>query len=102
MYYFINIQILEDGTSPKTIAEYDNFDDADAQLHYEMWYAKSNKDNFKSIKCLILNERGNTIKLDIWDKPVPIPVEEETNEEEPNEEESNEENSNEEETVEEG
>lgn len=99
MYYFINIQVLEDGTSPKTIAEYNNFDDADAQLHYEMWYAKSNKDNFKSIKCLILNERGNTIKLDVWDKPVPIP---EPNEEEPNEEESNEENPNEEETVEEG
>lgn len=92
MYYFINIQVLEDGTSPKTIAEYNNFDDADAQLHYEMWYAKSNKDNFKSIKCLILNERGNTIKLDIWDKPVPpIFIEEEPNEENPNEEEVNEE-----------
>ena len=98
MYYFINIQVLEDGTSPKAIFEYNDFDDADAQLHYEMWYAKSNKDNFKSIKCLILNERGNTIKLDVWDKPVPIPVEE-VNEEESNEEEINE---NEENSIEEG
>lgn len=74
MYYFINIQVLEDGSSPKSIAEYNNFDEADAQLHYEMWYAKSNKDNFKSIICLIVNELGNTVKLDLWNKPEPEPV----------------------------
>ncbi len=79
MYYFINIQNLEDGTSPKTIAEYNDFDDADAQLHYEMWYAKSNKTNFKSIICLIVNELGNTVKLDLWNKPEPVQSNEDTN-----------------------
>lgn len=78
MYYFINIQVLEDGTSPKSIFEYPDFDEADAQLHYDMWYAKSNKETFKSIKCLILNEQANTVKMDKWSKPIipPEPVEE--------------------------
>ncbi len=92
MYYYVIIQELENGTSPMSITARNSFDEADAQLHYDMWYAKSNQDNFKSIKCLILNERGNTIKLDIWDKPVlPVFIEEESNEENPNEEEVNEE-----------
>lgn len=92
MYYYAIIQNLEDGTSPMSITAKNDFDEADAQLHYDMWYAKSNQDSFKSIICLIINERGNTVKMDIWDKPIPIPepeddiVEEETsNEEEPNE-----------------
>lgn len=79
MYYFINIQNLEDESSPKTIAEYNDFDDADAQLHYEMWYAKTNKTNFKSIICLIVNELGNTVKLDLWNKPEPVQSSEGTN-----------------------
>lgn len=73
MYYFVNIQDLEDGSSPKSILEYQTFDEADAQFHYEMWYAKTNIETFKAIKCLILNADGNTIKLEVWNKPEPAP-----------------------------
>lgn len=78
MYYYVVIQELEDGTSPMSVTARSTFDEADAQLHYDMWYAKSNKETFKSIKCLILNEQANTVKMDKWSKPIipPEPVEE--------------------------
>ena len=72
MFYFVKIQNLEDGTSPKAILEYATFDEADAQFHYDMWYAKTNANNFKAIKCLILNEYGNTVKLEVWENPASI------------------------------
>ena len=53
MFYYAVIQDLEDGNNPMSIVAKNTYDEADAQLHYDMWYAKSNMDNFKSIKCLI-------------------------------------------------
>lgn len=72
MYYYAVIQELEDGTTPMSITAKNTFDEADAQLHYDMWYAKSNMENFKSIKCLIINEQANVQKMDKWGKPMPI------------------------------
>jgi hypothetical protein len=86
MYYYVVIQDLEDGTSPMSVTARPTYDEADAQLHYDMWYAKSNTETFKSIKCLILNEQANTVKMDKWNKPLPPPeiieepVEDETEE----------------------
>ena len=86
MYYYVVIQELEDETSPMSVTARNTFDQADAQLHYDMWYAKSNPETFRSIKCVILNEQANTVKMDKWDKPGPLivideqPVDDETEE----------------------
>ena len=82
MYYYVIIQELENGTFPMSITARNSFDEADAQLHYDMWYAKSNIETFKSIKCLILDNRANTIKMDKWDKQVFVPEVEDENLEE--------------------
>ena len=82
MYYYVIIQELEDGTSPMSVTAKNTFDDADAQLHYDMWYAKSNTETFKAIKCLILNEQANTVKMDKWIKYIPpVIIEDELEEE---------------------
>ena len=84
MYYYAIIQELEDGTTPMSITAKSTFDEADAQLHYDMWYAKSNANIFKSIKCLIINEQANVQKMDKWGKPIaiePIEIPEEENNE---------------------
>ena len=84
MIYYATIQELEDGTIPMSITGRNTFDEADAQLHYDMWYAKSNSETFKSIKCLIINEQANVVKMDKWSKPLPPPeiIEEPVGEEE--------------------
>ena len=82
MYYYVIIQELENGTFPMSVTARNSFDEADAQLHYDMWYAKSNTANFKSIKCLILDHNANTIKMDKWNKPIIVPIEVEDPEEE--------------------
>lgn len=93
MFYYAVIQELEDGTTPMSITARNTFDEADAQLHYDMWYAKSNTETFKSIKCLIINDQANVQKMDKWSKPLPPPeiieepVEEEENIEEQTEQE---------------
>ena len=85
MFYYVVIQELEDGTSPMSVTAKSSYDEADAQLHYDMWYAKSNTEIFKSIKCLILNDQANTVKMDKWTKYIPPvvveePIEDETEE----------------------
>lgn len=76
MFYYAMIQDLEDGTHPMSIVSKNDYDEADAQLHYDMWYAKSQKDLFKSIKCLIINEQANVVKMDKWSKPVVLVAQE--------------------------
>ena len=83
MYYYICSQDMSDNTQANAIYSKANYNEADATLHYDMWYAEQQQNsNLVGCKCLILDENMNPVKKDIWRKPVVIEAEVEQNTEE--------------------
>ena len=74
MYYYALIQHLSDGSYPATISVKQSYTEADAALHYDMWYAEQEQnENLLDCRCIILDSLLNPVKKDNWAKTVELP-----------------------------
>lgn len=72
-YYLVIIQ----NKNTQAVYEYSTFDAALATFHNELGYRGEGR---TSTMCLIIDERGSTIKKDYWEAPVVVEPTEETEE----------------------
>lgn len=68
-YYFVTIQTFVDGSpTAKAIYDYSDYDTALSALFSTMVSSMANT-NIKHVMCLIMNDGGQSIKYEQWDRP---------------------------------
>lgn len=67
MYYFIEAQTMEDGTTAQAIYAKATYADAVAAFHASLAYA-AQVETVKRCLCVVMNDKGLIYKNEVWER----------------------------------